>query len=1325
MQTSLAKKIFAIGSTSAMLLAAVPFVASAAVHSAGTNVVSNGTVYFVNSNGQKQPYTSAGAFLSYGFNTWADVVAASAEDLALPTGSFVPPSDGSLINDKGTVYLMVNGMPSGFTTESNFLGLGYSYKNVLAGDVSFLAKGSNIGTTAMSHPVGTLVNDKGTVYLMTASGKMGIPSLSTFNSWGYSFAKVVPANSYDSAIAMSSGIMNARVAGQLNPTGSTVNIPPVSGNLSVSAASDMPVTRTLVKGEAVSDLAHFTFYGTGTVTAVTLKRFGVSADATLNNVYLFDGSTRLTDSASVSSGSTINFTNASGLFTVNGSKTIAVRADILSTAAAGETVGVQLTSAMSGSNSVSGTPVSGNLHTVATATLATVALGAVTQSGATNPGTDINVWQSTATVSTRDVLMTRLALRQVGSIVSADVNNFKLFVDGVQVSSAASLDSNGYVTFSFSKALTTGNRTLKVTADVIGGSGRNVEFSLRGAYDISVTDTQYNAGVTATASAFPLDAGATFNISAGSMTVVKATDSQSQNVTLGATDQSLAKYTFTAYGEQIKVETLRVGVITTGGTVTDHTLRNVRILVNGLQVGSTTNVPAAATFASGAGTQFTTNFTVVPGTPATVEIRGDLVDSEGTDDIAAGTVTAVQALLIGGTSANNAIPQVSLGTLDVPTADNTLGNSLTIASGSMSLTQQSTYSGQTVVAPQTAYKIGAFNLTGNSTEAVNLNTIEVDFNGSATEATVLTDVYVKYGTQTTAVKGTVAEADNTWSISRTLAVNETMPVEIYATIGSTLSTSTVITLLTVTGITASSGLTTYADVNSDTIKDAGFTGQTITGGAGTFTVSADATTPDSAIVDDSGTVNSAAFKFVTVSDAYTITDITLTLGDASAVNTVTLMDNGVAVTGGSKPGAATVTYSGLSIPVAANTSKVITVQLTMSPVGVGAGTAGASLLTTLTSATARSSGGTSAAVTEATVNPAGNAMYVYKAIPTITNVALPSSALNNGIMTVAKFTVSSGGTGTISWQKLAFTVTKNLSGTDTLASPTLWNSDTNTQISGTGLFTGSIEVDNDTAGGIEFVANSEQSISGAKTYELRVTVAGVTTTGDNMTVQIAQPSAFAAQTAAFALHSASSASYYDADAGTTVTAGDVRQTALASVAAAGNNTLVIASPVNTVRSTYGLTTAADSTKTITLTESGVDNVLTGITTNDATLTSCLAYTAADGGGSATTTISAILSVKCTGTGKQLIMNVAGTAANATASQVTIVTLTVTDGAYVVGSTVAANNSDLGLALTGGVAPAASFVWSDQSDAGHDSTTTDWTNGLSVKNLPTVTQSLTR
>src|SRR5579884_2362210 len=106
MKTSLAKKLFALGSTIAMVLgsfASLTLVANAAVHAVGSNVLSNGTVYFINGSGQKQPYTSAGAFLSYGFNSWSNVVAASPEDLALPTGPFVPPMDGSLINDNGTV----------------------------------------------------------------------------------------------------------------------------------------------------------------------------------------------------------------------------------------------------------------------------------------------------------------------------------------------------------------------------------------------------------------------------------------------------------------------------------------------------------------------------------------------------------------------------------------------------------------------------------------------------------------------------------------------------------------------------------------------------------------------------------------------------------------------------------------------------------------------------------------------------------------------------------------------------------------------------------------------------------------------------------------------------------------------------------------------------------------------------------------------------------------------------------------------------------------------------------------------------------------------
>lgn len=1120
---------------------------------------------------------------------------------------------------------------------------------------------------------------------------------------------------------------------ELNYTGYTtgsdlVYTAPVAEGLAVSLASTSPAASVLITTQSLAHLADFAFSGTATITGITLQRIGVSADTTLSNVYLFDGASRITDAASVASGGIITWTNSAGIFSAAGSKTISVKADMGGTA--GETIGVKLTGVTVSTGSVSGLPISGNIHSTAAATLAAVALGTASASGNADPGTGLLVWQSTATISTRDITLSRLALRQIGSINSADIKNFKLYVDGIESGTVAALDGNGYVTFSLSKSLTTGARIIKVTADVIGGSGRNVQLSLRGAYDISVTDSQYLAGITATATGgFPLGAAA-WTVNAGTMTVVKSSASPSTNVTVGGSDVSLVKYTFTAYGENIKVETLRVGMITTGGTVTDHTIRNVRIMVGSSQVGSTTSVPAAAAFAAASGTQFTTNFTVVPGTPTTVEIRGDIFDNEGTNDITAGgSVTAIQALLVGGTGTANAVPQVSLGTINVPSAANELGNNLTIASGSISLAQSSTYGAQTIVAPQTAYKLGAFNLSGNSTEAVNINTYEIDFTGGGAfdASDDLTDVYIKYGASTSSIKGTVTDADNTWSLSHTLAMNETITVEVYGTIGSSIGTGTMRVDLTVTGVTANSAVTVYADVTStNTVKDAGFQGQVITGGTGSFTVSVDASTPAATLVDDYGTITSAAYKFAAVNDAYTITDITITLGNASAVSTVSLYDGTTAITGGSKPGATTVTYSGLSVLVSANSSKVITVQLAMSTVGVGYGTAGSSLLTTLTSATARSSGGVSAAVTESPSNPAGNAMYVYKAIPTITNATLPTSVLSIGTQTIAKLTISSGGTGTISWQKIIFTGTRVIGGTDTLASPTLWDADTNTQISGTAIFTGAFNVDNDTAGGIEFIANAEQQISGSKTYELKVTIAGTLATSDYISMSIAQPSAFAAQTAAFALHSASSVYYYDADAGATVTAGDVRKNAQLDATSAyaqaftGVATFLASDTTDEVRSFGTVTTG----QTIILTETGAATNTIGAITGTLVSTggfTCTAYDAANGGGSATTTIASILSVKCVNTAaNEVVLNTAALGPDA-GVQTTTITLTTTT--YAADTTAASTDSDLGLALTGGVAPAASVVWSDQSASGHGSTTIDWTNGLLIKVLPSATQTL--
>ena len=227
----------------------------------------------------------------------------------------------------------------------------------------------------------------------------------------------------------------------------TGTVAPQTGPVTAMLASTNPASSTLVAGQATADVAHFAFSGTGTVTTVTLQRIGVSADATLSNVYLFDGATRLTDAASVTNGGMITFSSPSGLFMVNGSKTISVRSDI-DGSSNGQTVGVKLVSFMTTGATAVNANVSSNLHSVASATLAAVAAGTVTPTNSTiNPGVSQTLWQSTLNVTQRDVWLKRIAFRQIGSAPASAMQNFKLYVNGTQVgSTVASIDSMGYAT---------------------------------------------------------------------------------------------------------------------------------------------------------------------------------------------------------------------------------------------------------------------------------------------------------------------------------------------------------------------------------------------------------------------------------------------------------------------------------------------------------------------------------------------------------------------------------------------------------------------------------------------------------------------------------------------------------------------------------------------------------------------------------------------------------------------------------------------------------------------------------------------------------------
>ncbi len=209
-------------------LAVKPGVASpptGGAHSAGSVIkTSDGTVWFITGDNMRRAFTSAGAFLSYGFLSWSQVVIANTGDLALPQGAFIAPRDGSLFcataakgtDVKGECALITGGQKASFTSEAVFKGLGFSFSRAQYGDSSFLSKTSNIASSTEAHRPGVLVNNSGTIQLVGQSSLMGIPSMAVFTSWGYSLSDVVAANTADKTIAQQ-GVMTSRVAGQLNP----------------------------------------------------------------------------------------------------------------------------------------------------------------------------------------------------------------------------------------------------------------------------------------------------------------------------------------------------------------------------------------------------------------------------------------------------------------------------------------------------------------------------------------------------------------------------------------------------------------------------------------------------------------------------------------------------------------------------------------------------------------------------------------------------------------------------------------------------------------------------------------------------------------------------------------------------------------------------------------------------------------------------------------------------------------------------------------------------------------------------------------------------
>lgn len=972
-----------------------------------------------------------------------------------------------------------------------------------------------------------------------ATGHFGPQTQAAVIAWQKA-AGITPAAGYFGSKSRAAFNLGGSTGGTTGGTGGTTT--PTGTGLKVSLSPTSPNGTVLVATQGIGDLADFTFTNPTAssinVTNLTFKRIGVSNDSALLNVYLYNGGTRISDSASVSAGA-FSYSNSNGIFAVpaGGTYTVSVRSDIAS-GTSGQQIGVQLVSATSSGTLDSSVvfPISGGLQTVSAANLASVVFQAAaatlpTTNPSLTPANDITIWQNSVSVSTNPVNLKSIRFTNLGSIDSANVINLRLYVDGAQVGSTVPvMGADRSVTFDLSAnplSLSTQNHVIKVLANITGGSSRTLAFSVQRSSDAMFVDSQLGQPVMLNTTSI----GTTFSAAtAGTQTIAAVTassgvsvsldpSSPSANIATGATSVKFATFAFLASGEDVKVQDLYVvasssvsGVISGVGG-----LNNGKIFVNGVQIGSTKDINAGTSASAvGSATDFALGSSLIlpAGQTVKVDIYGDAQDTAGTN-LTSGASVIVS--LIAGSS--NGQGQSSLVSTNVP-ATTVSTNAVTVTTSTLSATKYTGYGAQTVIAGTNNAKLGSFTLSTGSTEGVNVNTIVVTMSGAnAASITNLTLKDSATGTQIGSVI-TTPSLSNSYSVNFAIPASGSKTIDIFGNVLSSANGGPIV--LNIGTATAGTGLVT----NISTSPASSASLQIITvATSGTLTLTRGAGDPVSNnVLAGASSVKVGQFNFAAQSSSYTVqnlailipnnvatstTGITLSYKDANgATQTVTQP-----VITDSTKGTATATFTGLTMYVPMNDSANLDVFVGTPTIASGA-TSGAPIQVTLDAGgtggtvfrAVDSAGGQLTVVNSGTDLASAGTFYVRKSIPTL---AITSGQGGNFVPAnpIYKFTMTADAAGAIDWSKIVFNVATtsttltNVYLVDDATGNSITDSSGGNQYASTTATTVTLNLNYNTT-----AAQYQQIAGGAtKTYDLYGTV-GSFGTGASLSISLASES---------------------------------------------------------------------------------------------------------------------------------------------------------------------------------------------------------------------------
>lgn len=1172
---------------------------ASAAASDGDLIKMNGlsSVYYLK-GGKRYVFPNEQTYFSW-YSDWNGVKTIPQDELfGYPLGGNVTIRPGTKlvkITTNPTVYAVEPGGKlraiSSETDAINLYGSEWAKKVVDVADSFFTNYATDSALPAGVFPVGTVVSPQGSNNLFYYDGTnyRQFSNDAAFLANGFSFNYVVPTSK--TITAGGTQITGAETALFNVSQGATTGGGAVGGTgLTVAMASDTPASANVPKN--ATSVAYMKFNVTAaadgemTIGSITATRSGLGAAGDFDNVYIYEGMTRLTTGRSVNTSTNqVVFTGLNYKVPAGTTKTLTLVADMDDAGSGAGHVNafniVAASDVVTTTGTVSGSfPMNGNSMSVIGQNVGGITIAKTGSIASPKAGqTGALVASFTLTAATEDVSVKNITLYQAGTINNLNLTNFALKQSGTTLATATAIANNKIIlplTTPF--VIAKGDvRTFELYVDVNGAAkaAETIDIYLDNASDLYATGNTYGYGVGVTRGDYDGATGTGTDdsystIEAGQLTIAF----QGPGVTdyaVQAKAAELMRFTITA-ASNIEIRSTVV-VLTGGGTADtnfndangDSTTGDAKY-TNVKLVDTTTNaVVAGPQDVDASATTDTMTFSDVwninAGQTRTIKVVADIANfTPVSDETIKATLNAFAVANVKNLDNNTNVSSI------VPSG-NVAGNTMNVKTGSLVVSAAGTPAASSIINGAQSAVVAGYNFRAGTGKDITITSVKVDAVGAdscATEADCVLDIKLYDGAtqigQTKSLSSSAATFTNL-AVSVPKGTTKTLTLKADLINHSTLDGSGDTIRF---NITTGSTYVTAQDANGNTLT-------AITGAAtgplmtiqtgGTVTWAAAGTevgVTDSRIIAAGSTdVTVAKINFSALNEDLKLSKVRVkakevnnaTVGATREVASISLWDGATKIADAITPTAgidnATTTWavadfnsflSDFIVPV--NGTKTLTIKASFNTIAGGARPGaniafyvdkGVSLFDGTTTSdnlgnnlefrgvngsSTVLTGASAIAGTENDVN--GSTMYIYKSVPTITPVALPTTVLAGGEQTVSKFSVTADAKGAIDWTQFIFTMTGSAFGaTGAITGARLVDESGNTVIAAAACTIGGTLSAGTTTptGTITCLATADQNISAGttKTYQLKATIAGAAS-GSTLSTFIGTPTgAWAAQ----------------------------------------------------------------------------------------------------------------------------------------------------------------------------------------------------------------------